>query len=86
MQFLHYVNISKKKKYSKMCLRENKGVCMNIHCSCVVKSYNNGGFNFIFQHVHLNQHFNKKEFLCISDKVIASIAMSKNRILVIWIG
>ena len=75
-----------RKIYPKMCLCANKDICMNIHCSCLVKFYKIGGINFILKLVHLNHHFlNKKEFLCISDKIIAWIAMSKNWILVIGI-
>ena len=42
-----YTMWTSRKKYSKMCLSENKDVYMNIHCSCLFKFDNNGGFNFI---------------------------------------
>ena len=82
-----YTMWTSRQKASKMSLCENKDICMNIHCSCLVKLDKSAGFNLnLYSNLYIFTNISeKKEFRCISDKIIALITMYKYRIFVILI-
>ena len=84
MQCLHYVDISKKNQNTGLC--ENKDVCINNHCCCLVKLKKTPVVLTLNYNFYILTNISKSERISLyTDKIVALITISKNRILVIGI-